>query len=133
MDVYKVEANKMGLKDIEVNGKIYKGLSDGKNIYFNDIDAQELGIGTMEIKAELIEDKVRCNNCMKVYDQNIKQCPECKTDKYLMQPFENEDIEQFKNITCPECGMELQEKTCECGWNIDKEYNGTYDNKGEGE
>jgi len=98
----KLEANKMTLKDVNINGKVYKGLSDGKNIYFNDIDAQELGMNTMEIKAEVKE-------------------------------IEENNVEQFKSITCPECGTELQEKTCECGWNLDKEYEDFYDNKGEGE
>lgn len=34
-----------------------------------------------------INDKVRCNNCMNVYDEDIDQCPICKTDGYLMQPY----------------------------------------------
>jgi len=152
----KLEENKMELKDIEVNGKIYKGLSDGQNIYFNDIDAQELGIGTMEIKAEEYQyqrqvDIIKNDNKLKdaleeyiggsgIFPENIdypgfkENWAEIFTNEEIREMLSKaEGIEQFKSITCPECGMELQEKTCECGWNIDKEYNGIYDNKGEGE
>ena len=31
--------------------------------------------------------QVRCNNCMLVQSEDITVCIDCKTDKYLMQPF----------------------------------------------
>lgn len=34
------------------------------------------------------EQKVRCNMCYGVFDEDIIECPKCKTDNYLMQPFE---------------------------------------------
>lgn len=34
-----------------------------------------------------ITDKVRCNNCYGVFDEDIEKCPNCDTDEYLMQPF----------------------------------------------
>ena len=49
----------MELKDINVNGKIYKGLSDGHNIYFNEIDASELGMNIMEIKENINIDNIK--------------------------------------------------------------------------
>lgn len=39
------------------------------------------------IQQKEVIDKVRCNNCMNVYDEDILECPKCKTDEYLMQPF----------------------------------------------
>ena len=37
-----------------------------------------------------IWDKCRCNMCMGIYDEEVLECPKCKTDQYLMQPFEQE-------------------------------------------
>lgn len=45
------------------------------------------------------EERIRCNNCMTVFESDdlerlekdgelIDACPKCKTDEYLMQPFE---------------------------------------------
>jgi hypothetical protein len=59
IDVNKSKENKMELKDINVNGKIYKGLSDGHNIYFNEIDASELGMNIMEIKENINIDNIK--------------------------------------------------------------------------
>ena len=39
------------------------------------------------------EEKCRCNNCLLVLRGDIEECPICKTDKYLMQPFE--DLKKF--------------------------------------
>ena len=33
------------------------------------------------------DDKVRCNNCMRVFDLSIEECPVCETDAFLMNPF----------------------------------------------
>lgn len=41
--------------------------------------------------AQEVTDKVRCNNCYGVYDENVTVCPKCKTDQYLMQPFMHDD------------------------------------------
>lgn len=36
-----------------------------------------------------INNKVRCNNCYGIFDEDLQECPKCKTDEYLMQPFED--------------------------------------------
>lgn len=41
-------------------------------------------------KVKEVADKVRCNNCMGIFDENINVCPKCGTDAYLMQPFVDE-------------------------------------------
>ena len=43
-----------------------------------------------------VRDKVRCNMCYGIYDEDIVECPKCKTDAYLMQPFWERDNENFK-------------------------------------
>lgn len=43
-----------------------------------------------------VKDKVRCNKCMTVHDENIEECPKCKTDKYLMQPFKESSLKEIK-------------------------------------
>lgn len=43
-----------------------------------------------------VTDKTRCNNCYEVFPEDQVECPNCKTDAYLMQPFMQEikpDIE----------------------------------------
>lgn len=37
----------------------------------------------------MIINTCRCNNCMNIYLENIEICPICKTDNYLMQPYED--------------------------------------------
>lgn len=39
------------------------------------------------MKTSEVKDKVRCNYCMLIQDENITECINCKTDEYLMQPF----------------------------------------------
>lgn len=65
-----VEPNKMEAKEIIVNGKKYIGLSNGKQVYFNEIDAQELGINEIEIKAdnENIEETTKEQEEEKLWD-----------------------------------------------------------------
>jgi len=38
---------------------------------------------------------VRCNNCMNVFDEDITECPICKSEEYLMDNFE--EIKEIKN------------------------------------
>lgn len=33
------------------------------------------------------EKMCRCNNCLGIFDEDIAECPTCKTDGFLMQPF----------------------------------------------
>jgi hypothetical protein len=41
--------------------------------------------------------KVRCNNCMTIYDEDIDTCKICKTDKYLMENFSpNKQDKEYK-------------------------------------
>jgi hypothetical protein len=58
--------------------------------------------------AKEVTDKVRCNNCYGVYDEDITECPKCKTDKYLMQPFMHNDKEA-------EASREISYEKCSCG------------------
>lgn len=41
----------------------------------------------------MITNKCRCNNCYGIFEEDIKECPKCKTDAYLMQPYEENNIE----------------------------------------
>jgi hypothetical protein len=41
-----------------------------------------------KILSDLDEKTCRCNNCMNIYDETIVICSKCKTDEYLMQPYE---------------------------------------------
>lgn len=34
-----------------------------------------------------VTDKVRCNNCMSIFDEDTIECGNCNTDQYFMQPF----------------------------------------------
>lgn len=69
------------------------------------------------MKTQEITDRVRCNNCMLVQDESITECKECKTDKYLMQPYcanqkdilrEIKALEQFMEV-CAYGNQELRE------------------------
>jgi len=42
---------------------------------------------------------VRCNKCYNIYNADIDVCPECLTDKYLMQPYMEEIMEPVKQKT----------------------------------
>ena len=54
---------------------------------------QKLGVDTgmadeaLKKLALEITNKCRCNNCMRIYQEDIDICPICNTDSYLMQPF----------------------------------------------
>lgn len=58
--------------------------------------------------AQEVTDKVRCNNCYGIYDEDIKVCPKCKTDEYLMQPFMHNDKKA-------ESTREISYEKCTCG------------------
>lgn len=39
----------------------------------------------------------RCNNCMTILDETVKECPKCKTEAYLMQPYEDVQVWETHN------------------------------------
>lgn len=55
-------------------------------------NAKRIQDRSIELGWEVIEDllpekKQRCSNCMSVFDEELQECPNFKSDKYLMYPF----------------------------------------------
>ena len=46
-----------------------------------------------------VTDKVRCNNCMAIFDEDTIECSKCHTDEYFMQPFVQElSTDKYRKI-----------------------------------
>jgi hypothetical protein len=79
-DKSKVEGkvDKMTEQSIEIKGKKYTGISDGKFIYLNDIDAEELGMNVIELHPDVVEAKIEepkleiDQEALKSYDKYIE-------------------------------------------------------------
>ena len=66
-------------------------------------------MNTKRKQVQEITDKVRCNNCYGVFHEDIAECPKCKTDAYLMQPFIQGGVMERKRGQYPKAPFTLSE------------------------